>query len=104
MSAETEAHVPVDPAELHPDLFRALRGAGWIDESEIWECRVCGHTTRWVLVVLYDGAWGHAVEPRCEAHYPEGVQRLCTVGWAGPSTPTLGARRHRAEEALTKAL
>lgn len=100
------AYAPVAPTDLHPQLLAALRDAAHADSADIWECRVCTTTTRWVVVVPYDGAWRHAVDPCCDTHHPEpaGVRRICTSGWPGPATPTRGARRRNAEEALTKAL
>jgi hypothetical protein len=87
------------PTDMRSELLGALRGEQHHWEADIWECRTCGSTTRYVTVIPAPGAWGHAVEPLCRSHYPDGRHRLCTVNWPGPATPTLGARR-RAERDL----
>lgn len=100
------AYAPVAPTDLHPQLLAALRDGYHADSADVWECRICATTTRWVVIVPFDGAWRHAVDPYCDTHHPDaaGVRRICTSGWPGPATPTRAARRHRAEEHLTRAL
>jgi hypothetical protein len=85
----------VVPTDMRPELLGALRGEQHYFEADVWECRTCGATTRYVTVLPTTDPWGHTLEPLCRQHYPTGHHRLCSVRWPGPATPTLQARQRR---------
>lgn len=97
----------IDLTDLRPELARAVEVVGpHTNGGDVWECRAddCHLSACLVVVVPYDSAWGHAVDPYCEDHLPAGAPRLITRGWPGPATPTRAARlRRRLTERLAAA-